>query len=177
MKWYIYIFPIPIFTGPPIAFEEQENITVLRVQPNSTARMKFRSVAYPPPEFSWQKYFNDSWISVANSTSVLVNVSEDRLEFILEIQNIQDSEYGQYKLSLENVEGNLETRFNVTLPGNVFIDSFSSTCKTTSKSKHQLQHSECFVIIYVSWCTYNSSLQVNPVSWKFKMLICINVWF
>lgn len=102
-----------------MTLKEQENITVLRVQPNATARMMFRSVAYPPPKFSWQKFSNDSWKLVENSTSILFNVSEDRLEFVLEIQNIQGADYGHYKLELVNSEGEFETNFNVTLPGNV----------------------------------------------------------
>jgi hypothetical protein len=93
-------------SGTPLLSPELDIITNITSAPNMNATFEFKAIAYPKPTFKWFKHNGSSWNILIGCKKC--KTKQNELQSSLTIIDINENDYGCYKLKIQNEVGYLE---------------------------------------------------------------------
>ena len=93
-------------TGTPLLSPGFDLKTSVSSALNVTVTFPFRAIAHPKPEFQWFKMNDSSWNHLQDGNKFTINTIENYTN--LTVRNITETDYGIYKLRIQNVVGSIE---------------------------------------------------------------------
>jgi hypothetical protein len=84
--------------------------------------ISFTVIAYPIPaanDYKWRKYVGSVWIPLENNVNIIIDTSG--LQTNLTIVDVGQTDFGTYRLEIQNPVGIYEQRFSVGPKGAVLI--------------------------------------------------------
>lgn len=97
------------FQGTPMAFSSIE--TDIRGKLYSPVTIQFRTIAYPEPEFIWEKLTNGFWKQLTNDNMFFI--SSHKLQSNLTVFNFTSTTEDLYRLVVRNEIGTLIQNYSL----------------------------------------------------------------
>ncbi|XP_052248364.1 nephrin-like isoform X2 [Dreissena polymorpha] len=74
---------------------------------HSSADISVTMIAYPAPTYTWQKLNDSGWKEIETSSRVSIVTSVDRLQSNVSISDIQEADFGSYRVIAKNSQGEI----------------------------------------------------------------------
>ena len=111
-----------IFEGAPRSSPFMPPVPKVWTKTNSSVVLTYTIVAHPPPStssaFVWRKKVNDHWVIINDTRRLQILISQDRLQTNLSILQVQDDDFANYRVKVDNDIGSTEQTFVIQANGN-----------------------------------------------------------
>lgn len=109
------IYIVPLLLGIPMAFHHiDKDIRSKRYVP---VTLRFRTIAYPEPEYTWEQWTHSSWTQITNNSMFLI--SSRKLQSNLTVYNFTTTTANEFRLTVKNEVGTLIQHYTLQPFGKV----------------------------------------------------------
>ncbi|XP_052224942.1 hemicentin-2-like [Dreissena polymorpha] len=84
-----------------------QNASYITGSLRSSANLSITVVAYPTPNYTWQKMSESGWTMLVPSARMSIVTSADHLQSNVSISDIQEADFGSYRVVSNNSEGEI----------------------------------------------------------------------